>query len=123
MGSSDYLLIAGLVMIALWCVFGILVYRYRPKGTIRDAPRGGIAAITVVAVALMILFAALSFLDGEIGEEDVRKLKLFGKNEVGPNDDKRFVVTHVGNRFGKSGGVSFPASFHENASAILSESG
>ena len=68
MGSSDYLLIAGLVMIALWCVFGILVYRYRPKGTIRDAPRGGIAAITVVAVALMILFAALSFLDGEIGE-------------------------------------------------------
>ena len=68
MGSSDYLLIAGLVMIALWCVFGIMVYRYRPKGTIRDAPRGGIAVITVVAVALMILFVALSFSDGEIGE-------------------------------------------------------
>lgn len=68
MGSSDYLLIAGLVMIALWCVFGILVYRYRPKGTIRDAPRGGTAAITVVAVALMILFVALSSSDGEIGE-------------------------------------------------------
>ena len=60
MGSSDYLLIAGLVMIALW--------GYRPKGTIRDAPRGGIAAITVVAAALMILFAALSFADGGIGE-------------------------------------------------------
>ena len=55
-------------MIALWCVFGILVYRYRPKGTIRDAPRSGIAAITVVAAALMILFAALSFMDGGIGE-------------------------------------------------------
>ena len=68
MGSSDYLLIAGLVMIALWCVFGIMVYRYRPKGTIRDAPRSGIAAITVVAAALMILFAALSFSDGELGE-------------------------------------------------------
>ena len=62
MGSSDYLLIAGLVMIALWCVFGIMVYRYRPKGTIRDAPRSGIAAITVIAAALMILFAALLIL-------------------------------------------------------------
>ena len=64
MGSSDYLLIAGLVMIALWCVFGILVYRYRPKGTIRDAPRGGIAAITVVLYAQFFMTSAFMGFSG-----------------------------------------------------------